>query len=1323
MRPTYRTLLTTLQDGACRALSTSAEVDQITSNAEQLAAHHHRHFGSPWDIPRLLCAVLRAQLNARLTNTEMARALPLSSLLRLLLASWEMCPLVSLPPPADASLTRTPPLPLRSLSCCRIDALIVITPHDMERVAAELDTLREVSEGSFSSSSLSAASAPSASSSPSSSASNSKQSTDTHHTALSVMMSLLSYFHVIAAESCGDDTDDGFQRVSATVWHCVHQWTASPSAAAAGARVVAVSAWMGTVLRRALRVATSTALLDTVAWLESFLSASLYPSMVAAAPQGALPIAALNEYWARLHVRVCQHVCTSLHRCQTLLKERWTSGVAPVLRRALAHEPPLLSGASLQAFDLGDSLEDLLGVLVDEVQLLHGDASDSEEEAFTLLAGAAVLSPLLQLSAVQRHLDGTCVRLAPFITDQTYTPCVRPVVAVSLRWGLVDTAQTLLAWASDGLDDHGKQWRQRLQRLAPDSNAPMGVGEKLCEPSCDVDQATQRGKEMVGEDVFSGRSYTSWMEEEQQSHSPDWLTARHTLDALVRCDDVQQLRLHCDFLLRCPAPWSTQVLADPFAAYFVLRSLAQLAGHFLDVGDPPMARFYTAVLGQLLPRYLCPTFLSSFLSLLQRLAHTLSAYDVSVLDYSVASSAHGKSVRTWRRVKTFLDKATLPAPLRMRRNAAAGVHPATYTTGMALTARQDYWRYCAALRSSASFPPRKETSADKTGGSWADLCCTAVEIQYTPDNGGTLLLQRTELGDSLKSAPQSCVETRDAPPFCDMACCHRVGESMRACAADMTDILRCNRQQLIQGSNGCADGVGEKALCTDNQGGLRRSSCSSTTESNTEEKATPADPLDGLLSTDAALQLHQQRKKEWWKARYELDSRIGAVVASLQRTLGPLRVLLAGRPSDALTFRLSALATRFAETCVQLRGGRLCPPPDALQRATTSVLLGGPSLWSTARDDADAQPTCLYSPPQHSTCSACAATLRNARTTLLVSIVCVGQSSCAHHERAHAPCASADVDSRDQTKWESLLVDSSVTAAVDALAVAALDAFYHECARCVASDVATTPSHSHLDLLLHPRAHMYLILAGELHGLPWEGLDVCRDRSTSRVPSLDYLRRSHASLRGSSASLRRTLLYRDGDALLNHTGGVADLINQHPAWEVVYGETLYSAAAAQKAGGPLSPSLLLRRVVGSRTDGDHLDTYVYAGHRGGEQLISRGSLYEWLPPSTTPQPSLVLLMGCSSARMCGNAIHDSFGLPFAYLSAGVSCVGGCLWDVTDGDVDRLTCRLLDFAATSSANATTVGESLAVARRACKLRCLTGLSTVLYGLNLPIDSEA
>ncbi|VDN38303.1 unnamed protein product [Gongylonema pulchrum] len=107
--------------------------------------------------------------------------------------------------------------------------------------------------------------------------------------------------------------------------------------------------------------------------------------------------------------------------------------------------------------------------------------------------------------------------------------------------------------------------------------------------------------------------------------------------------------------------------------------------------------------------------------------------------------------------------------------------------------------------------------------------------------------------------------------------------------------------------------------------------------------------------------------------------------------------------------------------------------------------------------------------------------------------------------------------------------------------------------------------------------------------------------------------------------------------------------------------------------------------------------------------------------------AVALLMGCSSVRIVHegegfdgrSAVHD-------YVIAKCPCVVGCLWMVTDGEIDRVLVALLRYCFSKSGKSAggetgtsssyrLLVDGIARARAACKLKYLTGGAVVAYGL--------
>ena len=72
-----------------------------------------------------------------------------------------------------------------------------------------------------------------------------------------------------------------------------------------------------------------------------------------------------------------------------------------------------------------------------------------------------------------------------------------------------------------------------------------------------------------------------------------------------------------------------------------------------------------------------------------------------------------------------------------------------------------------------------------------------------------------------------------------------------------------------------------------------------------------------------------------------------------------------------------------------------------------------------------------------------------------------------------------------------------------------------------------------------------------------------------------------------------------------------------------------------------------------------------------------------------------------------------------HVSGSPSLVG-CLWDVTDGEIDRLSHALLKRLLGDDGETAPLPLLVAAARTACKLQWLTGSSTIVYGAPAMVD---
>ena len=123
--------------------------------------------------------------------------------------------------------------------------------------------------------------------------------------------------------------------------------------------------------------------------------------------------------------------------------------------------------------------------------------------------------------------------------------------------------------------------------------------------------------------------------------------------------------------------------------------------------------------------------------------------------------------------------------------------------------------------------------------------------------------------------------------------------------------------------------------------------------------------------------------------------------------------------------------------------------------------------------------------------------------------------------------------------------------------------------------------------------------------------------------------------------------------------------------------------------------------------------FLYSGHGAGFSVCPADAI----AASTAPLAPVALVIGCSSHRPAGKGWLGSAVPAHSYAAGGSATAVGCLWDVTDGDVDRLTARLLAAAAEAKdASSVSVGALLREARAVCRLPHLTGAAVVCSGVD-------
>ena len=219
----------------------------------------------------------------------------------------------------------------------------------------------------------------------------------------------------------------------------------------------------------------------------------------------------------------------------------------------------------------------------------------------------------------------------------------------------------------------------------------------------------------------------------------------------------------------------------------------------------------------------------------------------------------------------------------------------------------------------------------------------------------------------------------------------------------------------------------------------------------------------------------------------------------------------------------------------------------------------------------------------------------------------------------------------------------------DAITVEVLDALRQY--RAAAEEFPDLSSHQ----------HTILVLDKALHCFPWESLPCMRNRSVSRVPSLEFLRRrilqqlTQASFTSDSRFLVGSA---SGTYVLNPSGDLTatqsrfeEQLSALKDWTPIIqrepSETEFKAALQEK------------------------DLFLYFGHGSGGQYIRQRTIKK------LDKCAVALLMGCSSGAMTEAGTFESYGTPLNYMHAGCPAVLATLWDVTDKDIDRFSQGVLE----------------------------------------------
>ena len=445
-------------------------------------------------------------------------------------------------------------------------------------------------------------------------------------------------------------------------------------------------------------------------------------------------------------------------------------------------------------------------------------------------------------------------------------------------------------------------------------------------------------------------------------------------------------------------------------------------------------------------------------------------------------------------------------------------------------------------------------------------------------------------------------------------------------------------------------------------------------------------------------------KQRWWKERQKLDDDVAQLMGVLQsELLGEWAVLLAGslRPCrdevyPLLRRQIAVAAERVSRDLQRTTGVAVGTTP------IIALLEGLPLIAATVHD-----PNPCVIP------SMAAEGLGRVSSAVFASALDTSQLQCVECLADALAALVGEVAAHGDAFRSAQETDDN---SVEAIAVAAAQEMF----RIFSSElVEVSPLYRGAERCR--RNHVYLVLDNALHGLPWETLPQLRGQSVSRVPNARYV--VDAATQQGPCRVRpehvRYELNPTGDMHRTEKRFVDFFEASFPTWRGRRGSCI---------GRPMPTT---RECCEFLKQLHEVDMYVYVGHSTGERLVGRSVLYDACfadgDPISDGRPRrrapTTLLMGCSSAKMSAGPTHDPYGMPMAYLHAGAPALVGCLWDVTDGEIDKLTIALLSqfFAKADVASSSlldgdhSLSLAVALARRSCKFFYLTGGAVVMYGI--------
>ena len=241
-----------------------------------------------------------------------------------------------------------------------------------------------------------------------------------------------------------------------------------------------------------------------------------------------------------------------------------------------------------------------------------------------------------------------------------------------------------------------------------------------------------------------------------------------------------------------------------------------------------------------------------------------------------------------------------------------------------------------------------------------------------------------------------------------------------------------------------------------------------------------------------------------------------------------------------------------------------------------------------------------------------------------------------------------------------------------------------------------------------------LITGSTLENFPFESLFCLRmlNLEIFRIPSVRFLNWMYINLRRTNQRIKQGVSDKDVYYLINPSN---NLSYTEEFFKIKF-EDLKKSANCNWDGliGKTPTQIELQKAL------ENKDIYIYFGHNSGVRYL--GKLHE------CSVNCLSLVIGCSSAALSNqDQMVESFGSSYYFLINGCPTYLGCLWNVTDRDIDRFAERLLKHTFkiydqedenNNVEKCTSVTKAVALSRDICKLKYLNGSAPVVRGLPIP-----